>query len=296
MASRDPNYDKVVLLLSKMGDYSPTQKAMTLAGGITCPTDVGKFGYGSMYFNGSGASIRCSHSDFALGTGDFTIDFWIYPINGGHGNNYSRILQTQDYGTSGGITIACNSSDNPAHITMQGSASGQEDSKTSSMTIANSTWTHVEISRASGTQRTFVNGALACSTAYAYNYTKSSLSIGANSNGGEAFYGNLCELRITKGTARHTAEFTAPTSSILVPVLADTRIGSAALSGNATKSGGGAVDIVIVRDYDAPRGVVASVIPASNGNWSASVPPGRYDVTYISDGCAPICHGPYTVT
>lgn len=66
------------------------------------------------------------------------------------------------------------------------------------------------------------------------------------------------------------------------------------LSGNATTAAGVPADVVAVFAW--PEGArVATATPSSNGDWSAQVPPGIYGVTYISEGCQPITHGPYTV-
>ena len=69
------------------------------------------------------------------------------------------------------------------------------------------------------------------------------------------------------------------------------------LSGVATalQQGGIApVQKVIVRDW-LTHYHVAAVEPDLDGNWSVSVPPGQYDVTYIAPECAPVIHGPYEV-
>lgn len=67
------------------------------------------------------------------------------------------------------------------------------------------------------------------------------------------------------------------------------------LSGNATKATNGEpVDDVIIRAWSS-KTLVAAVKPDENGDWSVDVPPGQYDITFRALGCAPICHGPYTV-
>lgn len=66
------------------------------------------------------------------------------------------------------------------------------------------------------------------------------------------------------------------------------------VSNNATKATGGAVDRVVIRDYDTHQHVFTA-IPAVNGDWRAGVPEGDFDITYFADGCAPLCHGPYSI-
>ena len=69
-------------------DSSPKPKTITLNNGASISTSKSRFGGGSLSLsgrsdyapNGGGpyASIS-SHTDFGFGTGDFTIEMWIYP-------------------------------------------------------------------------------------------------------------------------------------------------------------------------------------------------------------------------
>ena len=72
-------------------------------------------------------------------------------------------------------------------------------------------WTHVAYCRASGTHALYVNGSLAQSSTTARNYTDDKLTIGANSYGGsEVHNGYLQDVRIYKGVAKYTSNFTPP--------------------------------------------------------------------------------------
>lgn len=115
------------------------------------------------------------------------------------------------------------------------------------------------------------------------------------------FKGYLQDLRITKGIARYTTDFTPPprlwtpehhSAKYLYPGALPTL---KTLSGNCIVSGNGGAQQVVIRDA-ATRLLIATATPASNGDWSASVPPGDYDISYFAPNCQPICHGPYTVT
>jgi len=66
------------------------------------------------------------------------------------------------------------------------------------------------------------------------------------------------------------------------------------ISSNLTTQAGAPGDEVVIRNWTT-RELVAKVIPDANGDWSAQVPPGTYDVSYIAENCAPVIHGPYTV-
>lgn len=67
-----------------------------------------------------------------------------------------------------------------------------------------------------------------------------------------------------------------------------------AVNGKATTQAGNAAGIVSLHDH-ATKALVATATPATNGDWTASVEPGTYDISYWADGCRPVTHGPYTV-
>lgn len=67
------------------------------------------------------------------------------------------------------------------------------------------------------------------------------------------------------------------------------------ISGQAVTASGAAAQAVLIRNWST-HAHVATLTPDSAGDWSADLYAGQYDITYLYDGCAPICHGPYTLT
>jgi hypothetical protein len=51
---------------------------------------------------------------------------------------------------------------------------------------------------------------------------------------------------------------------------------------------------VLVRNW-VTHHQTAATRPDDTGAWSVAVPAGRYDIAYLADGRAPVCHGPYVV-
>jgi hypothetical protein len=51
---------------------------------------------------------------------------------------------------------------------------------------------------------------------------------------------------------------------------------------------------IIIRHWRTHH-VTATTRADESGAWSAAVPPGQYDISYLADGRAPVAHGPYTV-
>ena len=76
---------------------------------------------------------------------------------------------------------------------------------------------HVAVTRSGTTVRLFVNGVVeATATGNSTNFNESlTLYIGAETGNSLYLNGYIDDLRITKGYARYTSNFTAPTSALL---------------------------------------------------------------------------------
>jgi hypothetical protein len=205
------------LLLSgtNSGLYDATlQNNIQVYGDSRVITGVAKYGTGSMYFDGSGdyAAIP-STTNFGYGTGDFTIEVWAY-FNSVVG---SRTIISHLIGAAGvqpHIFIASN-----------GTLGYYTNSvvRITSSALSTSTWYHIAVCRNSGSTKMFVNGTQAGSTyTDANNYGATApLGVGVYWSSGSALYndeffsGYLDDLRITKGFARYTANFTPPVSAFI---------------------------------------------------------------------------------
>ena len=183
-------------------------------GGASISTTVSKFGGSSMYFDGTGDYLYRPYSPlFALGTGDFTIEWWMNPDSSQ--NSTSAIF----YFFSGvSYFIAHNNlTAYPNVITVYvDNYGGGTRVLTGTTTLSSGTWYHVAITRYSGVWNLYVNGILQGST-----YTNSAepvpssapLYIGSGPSTG--FKGYLQDFRVTKGIARYTTNFTPPTTAFL---------------------------------------------------------------------------------
>ena len=170
-------------------------------------TAVSKFGTGSMFF-GTGNYITAPSSVLAAwGTGDFTIETWIYLtsvaadtciIDGrdGTGTAVKPCLFVQS--SSGNFLFYVNGG-----IRIQGG------------TYSLSTWQHVAVCRSSGSTKMFVAGTQVGSTyTDANSYLTCALRIGYFNDGTttNSFNGYMDDFRITR-YARYTTTFTPPTTT-----------------------------------------------------------------------------------
>lgn len=204
-----------VLLLNGMnaGAYDATAiNDMETVGNAQVSTVQSKFGGSSVYFDGSGdwLDLRQNNPVNWLGTGDYTIEFWVY------GNSWSTLPVLLEYGRSStgstpGLEFYVSTTGGTLDI-YGGATTGTLLASYSS--LSTTTWTHVALARASGSTRLFINGTQSGSTATdTTNYSQAYIRIGAFVTGANSLNGYLDDFRITKGVARYTTNFTPPTQA-----------------------------------------------------------------------------------
>ena len=193
-------------------DSSNSTHSVTFAGGAQISTAESKFGGSSLYLNGdSGTKLTISQSsDFDFGTGDFTIEFWIKTSLSNNDSQSRRVISFGDNNTNR-IQIFLSSDGIDFYNISSVKVDGDID-------VADGNWHHVAFTRSGTSLKGFVDGAQSGSTAT--NSTDfnnaAALTIGAYASTGLGrVVGYLEDLRITKGLARYTSAFTAPTSGHL---------------------------------------------------------------------------------
>ncbi len=194
-----------------------SRNVMETVGDAKIVTSTRKYGTGSMYFDGTGDYISLpSNPLFAFGTGDFTIEAWVWTSSvsfstqpgwiqtsdtaGGFKTTYTTGI-TGYFGASAAGSLAFN-----VGGTLYASAGN---------TIVIDTWYHMAVTRASGTVRVFVNGNIVASgNGNNANLTGQNLVVGGYYSTSYLLNGYIDDLRITR-FARYTANFTPPTSTFL---------------------------------------------------------------------------------
>jgi hypothetical protein len=171
-------------------------------GSITYSSSTTKFGGSAATFNGS------SYIDFATNayspfTGDFTVDFWIYPTS----FPANDVFFDTNVGSSSSFLISGYASSAGANANkLYAFVCGGNHWSTNAITL--NTWSHIAVVRSGSTFNAYINGNLeitanSCST----NLNSGNLRIGGQWNGGQPFHGQMDEFRLSK-TARWTAPFT----------------------------------------------------------------------------------------
>lgn len=174
-----------------------------------------KFGSASLLLDGDSDSVYTADStDWSLGTGDFTIDFWVrfatLPSSGG----VAFITSQYQDGANRWSTYLYNNG-GTYQWSIQNIATGQTslDEPKTSPGLSVDTWYHVAYVRTGNNIMTFQNGTQ-CGTSQAYSGNwvdiSGNLEIGTRQASG-FLNGWLDELNFVKGTALYTNTFTPPT-------------------------------------------------------------------------------------
>ena len=183
---------------------SAAKNVLETVGNAQIDTTVVKYGTGATQFDGAGDRLIVPSNPVFDFSGNFTIEMWI---------NFTNVTSTWEaiisraYGIFGGWRLYKNDGNNQL---LWYSMTTQVVSTTGS-TLANNTWSHVAVVRNSGTVTIYIDGINRGSAANATNYTPGNyaLEIGQGVvTSSYPFEGYIDDLRITKGVARYTANFT----------------------------------------------------------------------------------------
>ena len=178
---------------------------------------------GAVSFNGSSTYLSVPYSsNFDFGSGDFTIEFWMYTSSSGNStkglmafshnaSNYAQALWY--FPTASTISFWCSSNGTTWDVA----------SNVATGTFALNTWYHVAVSRSGSSIRLFFNGVLQNTVTFAGTLagTYDRNWIGATTANGY-YNGLLSNIRVVKGTAVYTANFTPPQA--ILPAITNTQL------------------------------------------------------------------------
>jgi len=210
----DPYFSSVSLLLHMDGsngsttftDSSSNAFSATVSGNAQISTTNPKFGTGAGSFDGNGDYVTfANNAAFNFGTGDFTVESWF--------NGTGTILGKWGSGNQVAYVLIISSTQINFSV---GSAGVYSTGFLFNTTISSNTWYHVAITRSGTTLRCFLNGTqIGTDQTSSQNLTSTAtVDIGVTkSNLSSYFNGSIDDVRLTKGVARYTASFTAPSAA-----------------------------------------------------------------------------------
>jgi hypothetical protein len=183
-------------------------------------TSVFKYGTGALKFNGTTDYLPTSslnQTRFAFGSGNFTIECWVYISSYAGGGAYYAVMGA---GTSTNTLMSF-----AVQINASGTAIGAFSTDGNNFTIAPNgttggvalnTWTHIAVVRNGTSFITYTNGVggtASTSSATLYTTTQPLIVGSLGYDPAYKFSGYIDDLRVTKGIARYTTTFTPPTAA-----------------------------------------------------------------------------------
>ena len=226
-------------------DTSSNSHTLTAVGNATTSTSIIKSGVGthSMQFDGTGDWYTIPDGTWIdLGTGDFTMEAWIYLTASG---SWRAVLGSGNWGgpSTYDFTWDVNGGDNKLRFNVWNGST--ETGVNMTTAIVNSTWTHVAAVRSGGTLKQYLNGTANGTTlSSTHDVTSHGVVYIGNQSRGVPWQGNIQEVRISNN-ARYTSNFTPSTSAFTSD--SNTKLlvhgsGTAAVTGKVAQLNGWAVN------------------------------------------------------
>lgn len=221
----DPNFANVSLLLHGNGttitDNSPTPKTVTAVGNAQISTAIadpfGNSTRGVLAFDGTDdyLTVPSTGAPGNFGTGDFTIELWTFLVS--RINNFPALVGNYSAFAAGSFALfAGHASAVGGDTKYQIALNGSGFPSINAGTILYNQWAHIAVVRSASTITLYLNGVSIGSVASSVNLTGTTGSLWVGTTGdttaGGAINGYIDDLRITKGVARYTANFTPPTA------------------------------------------------------------------------------------
>lgn len=201
----------VLLLTGTNGGSIDQTTSLNLrpVGNVAVSTTVKKYGSTALYFGATSCYFKVpadAISKLAFGTDDFTMEMWIYKTvaSTNHGliklgtGATNLVWYIHQFGT---ITAAVNNGSTTL-------------AQSTTITVPVNEWVHVALSREGSTLRMFINGVVCASVSNSTAFTvdpDGCTVLGLNTTN---FVGYADDVRITRGHALYTANFTPPTETL----------------------------------------------------------------------------------
>lgn len=202
----------LLLNMTNAGIYdSAMMNNLETVGNAQVSTSVVKYGTGSMYFDGTGDYLTAPpNQNFAFNTGNYTVEAWVYITSFA---TTPIVFDTRASGPSVvGVAVYFNPSGNAvAYINASNAI-------TSASTYSTNIWYHIALVRSGSVNTLYVNGTSVGTYNFGTSLTDNWLTVGTvndyrDTSSTFKMSGYIDDLRITKGYARYTANFTPPTAA-----------------------------------------------------------------------------------
>lgn len=184
------------------------------ANGNTISTAQTKIGTASLLADGTGTDAAYSTNAPNIGSGDFTIEFWIYPKSNTNGTSLNGTINKRDLSTSGTGTWGTAWTDISSNrkvvwYNLQTVVAIE----TTANHFSYNAWSHWAFVRSGSTLKIYIDGTERASGTDSTNFTNTQNTVLSYwGDGHTTIDAHIDELRVSN-TARYTAGFTAPTTA-----------------------------------------------------------------------------------
>jgi hypothetical protein len=181
-------------------DSSQSARSITRTGTVTTSNTQSKFGGTSLKNANEGSLVIPNSADFHLGTGDFTIECWVYLLSY---NSFNTVLNASNSG--GGAAWRFYASASGVTANRVSFHSGAYSASVPPLT----TWVHIAAVRSGGFVKVYLDGVAGTKAAVATSSAPTGdIIIGKL----DTFTSNMYidELRVRVGEAVYTSNFTPP--------------------------------------------------------------------------------------
>jgi len=190
---------------SSSNNFSITRNGNTTQGTFS---PFSQTGWGN-YFNGSSTYLSAAANNaFSFGTGNFTIEAWVYPTVG---SVYRGIFANGGVSTGSFAVYLTNT--NTVRLDYYGGGGVG-----TTTTVALNTWSHIVVARSGSTISIFINGTREATATTSDNNTSNACYVGASWGGASDYMqGYISNFRVVKGTAVYDPSLTTltvPTSPL----------------------------------------------------------------------------------
>lgn len=196
---------------------SARKSNLLTVGDTKISTTTKKYDAGSIVFNGSTDYLSVIDNEmFNFGSSNFTLESFVYMTS----SNSQQTIVCQWDGVGGGTGLSwtmltSNDSNRYLRGMVSSNGSGVAFDLVSSTAIPLNQWAHCAFVRNGNVFTLYLDGTSVASTTASVTLfnTTNTVTVGSTSTGTQKFSGYIDDLRITKGIARYTENFTPPTSA-----------------------------------------------------------------------------------
>ncbi|MDP6585153.1 MAG: LamG domain-containing protein, partial [Anaerolineales bacterium] len=223
----DTNFDDVSLLLpfdgsdtaTSTSDESDNSHTITFAGTAQLDTAQKKFGSASLLLDGNSDYIQVAdHDSFDFDAGNFTVECWIRFAALGNNTIFSHFAN----GTASSMSYYLTYFNSTTTLRL-GHYLGTNADTSYSWSPSTGTWYHIALVRNGTTLKVYIDGTSVISVSAsttALGASEDPFRVGVFNDASTGsptldwyFNGHIDDLRITKGLARYTSNFTAPSAA-----------------------------------------------------------------------------------